>query len=228
MARSARLIFARSFFVVFGFALALGAGGMVSIEFCLTVSAEELHSRADNSNAATREAVWRAVVADLGRRGILEEQWPRAGELDLPGALGALSGRRVRVVSACWDERPERTEFRLECGIPAECLPFLVYWRSAGRENAGAEGDDNPGAHASSCRLASGRRTALEAAPKLAVRPGDRARAVFVSAGLRMTASVTCLDRGREGEVIRVRALDGHIFRARISAPGLLNALPQQ
>jgi flagella basal body P-ring formation protein FlgA len=42
-----------------------------------------------------------------------------------------------------------------------------------------------------------------------------------------MTASVTCLERGRQGEVIRVRAPDGHIFRARISGPALLEALPQ-
>jgi flagella basal body P-ring formation protein FlgA len=50
---------------------------------------------------------------------------------------------------------------------------------------------------------------------------------VFVSSGFRMTASVTCLERGREGEIIRVRGLDGHIFRARVSGPALLEALPQ-
>jgi flagella basal body P-ring formation protein FlgA len=49
----------------------------------------------------------------------------------------------------------------------------------------------------------------------------------LLSNGFRMTASVTCLDPGGAGEVIRVRALDGHIFRARISGPALLEALPQ-
>ena len=62
---------------------------------------------------------------------------------------------------------------------------------------------------------------------KLAVHPGDRATAVFVADRLRMTASVTCLDRGREGEIIRVRGIDGHIFRARISGPARLEAVPQ-
>jgi len=50
---------------------------------------------------------------------------------------------------------------------------------------------------------------------------------VFLTNRLRMTASVTCLERGREGEVIRVRSQDGHIFRARISGPALLEVLPQ-
>lgn len=44
-----------------------------------------------------------------------------------------------------------------------------------------------------------------------------------------MTAIVTCLERGREGQVIRVRSQDGHIFRARISRvshQGIALALP--
>jgi len=59
------------------------------------------------------------------------------------------------------------------------------------------------------------------------VRAGDRATAVFLSARLRISASVTCLERGREGEVIRVRNEDGQVFRARISGPALLEAVPQ-
>jgi flagella basal body P-ring formation protein FlgA len=50
---------------------------------------------------------------------------------------------------------------------------------------------------------------------------------VFVSDRLRMTASVTCLERGREGEVIRVRGEEGNIFRARISGPARLEVMPQ-
>ncbi len=59
------------------------------------------------------------------------------------------------------------------------------------------------------------------------VRAGERATAVFLADRLRMTASVTCLERGNEGEIIRVRSQDGHVFRARISGPALLEALPQ-
>jgi len=51
--------------------------------------------------------------------------------------------------------------------------------------------------------------------------------AVFLSSHMRMTANVTCLERGRLGDVIRVRAPDGHTFRARITGPAMLEALPQ-
>ena len=49
---------------------------------------------------------------------------------------------------------------------------------------------------------------------------------VFSGSRIRLTASVTCLARGAEGDVIRVRNQDGNIFRARVSAPNLLEALP--
>ena len=171
----------------------------------------------------TRQEVWQAVVAELRVRGLSDEQLPRVDDLDLPGALPALAGRTLRVSSACRDLGPGRTQFRLECGAPGQCLPFLVYVRDS--VNAAA------GARAGSCRLASESRLAPEAAPKTSskptVRAGDQATAVFLAGRLRMTASVTCLERGREGEVIRVRGLDGHVFRARISGPDRLEALPQ-
>jgi hypothetical protein len=130
-------------------------------------------------------------------------------------------------LAACWDAGAKRTQVRLDCGAPGECLPFLVYLHDVYFE-AGASSEDGtyPSAKAESCRPVSGL-PPLPPIPKTMVRPGDRARAVFLAHGLRMTASVTCLERGREGEVIRVRALDGHIFRARISGPALLEAMPQ-
>jgi hypothetical protein len=185
---------------------------------------------------ATRQEVWQAVVAELQREGLSEEHLPRIEELDLPGALPLLAGRSLRVSSACWDEGPRRTQFRLECGEPGECLPFLVYLRNGYLHSVYLHnhvGDDqNANARAGSCRPASEPRRALEPSPKpspkLVVRAGDRATAVFLSNRLRMTASVTCLERGREGEVIRVRSRDGRVFRARISGPARLEALPQQ
>jgi hypothetical protein len=185
---------------------------------------------------ATRQEVWQAVLAELQREGLSEEHLPRIEDLDLPGALPLLAGRNLRVSSACWDEGPRRTQFRLECGEPGECLPFLVYLRNGYLHNVYLHnhvGDDqNANARAGSCRPASEPRRAVEPSPKrppkLVVRAGDPATAVFLSNRLRMTASVTCLERGREGEVIRVRSRDGRVFRARISGPARLEALPQQ
>lgn len=60
---------------------------------------------------------------------------------------------------------------------------------------------------------------------KAAIRAGDHATAIFSSTGLRMSASVTCLDRGAVGEVIRVRNRNGQTFRARVTGPLTLEAL---
>src|SRR5208282_5956976 len=139
-----------------------------------------------------RQEVWQAVRAELRQRGLSEQQLPRAEDLDLPAALPALAGRRLRVLSECWDEGPRRTQFRLQCGEPGQCLPFLVYVR----EYVGDEVHAGAGARAGSCRLASGSHPASgsrgtpEVAPQPMVRAGDPARAVFLANGLRMTASV--------------------------------------
>ena len=79
---------------------------------------------------ATRQEVWEAVVSELRQRGLSERQLPQIEDLDLPGALPVLTGRELRVSSACWDERPRRTQFRLECGELGQCLPFFVYLHS--------------------------------------------------------------------------------------------------
>lgn len=189
--------------------------------------AEESRGSPDTAAPVTRQEVWQAVEAEFRIRGVSGRQLPRVEDLDLPAALPELAGRSLRVTSACWDEGPRRTQFRLECGEPGECLPFLVYVhdRGDGRGNA------DWGTRAEPCRMASGRHAAQGVPPKPLRKPivhaGDRATAVFVSDRLRMTASVTCLERGREGEVIRVRGEEGNIFRARVSGPARLEVIPQ-
>jgi len=207
------------FVFVFVFVFALAAGSLLSAR----LSAEESRTPAETRpTPVTRQEVWQAVVAELRERGLSEAQLPQIEDVDLPFALPAVAGRKLRVSSACWDDGPERTQFRLECGEPGQCLPFLAYVHVHDRD---------AGARAGSCRLESASHPAPEAPvkplAKPAVRAGDRATAVFLSARLRITASVTCLERGREGEVIRVRGEDGQVFRARISGPALLEAVPQ-
>ena len=50
---------------------------------------------------------------------------------------------------------------------------------------------------------------------------------LFVGDRLHLAAQVTCLEHGAKGEVIRVRNPDGHVFRARVSGLGRLEALAQ-
>jgi len=192
--------------------------------------AEEAPASPDRAALATRQEIWQAVEAELSIRGLSGWQL-RVEDLDLPAALPALAGRSLRVTSACWDEGPRRTQFRLECGEPGQCLPFLVYVHDHGDDHGDDGGNPDSGARAAPCRTASGRHAAQGVPPKSLrkpiVRAGDRATAVFVSDRLRMAASVTCLERGREGEVIRVRGEEGNIFRARISGPARLEVIPQ-
>lgn len=216
---------ARSFYARFLFALAF------AVAACSLLAAQasnaELHTLPDmGPTLVPRQEVLRAVVSELRQRGLSEQELPRVEDLDLPATLPSLAGRRLRVRSSCSDEGLRRTQFRLECGAPGQCLPFLVYVRDSVRDRVHYGLSSGLGALAGSCRMASSR-PPLEALVKPAVRAGDRATAVFLADRLRMTASVTCLERGREGEVIRVRGLDGHVFRARISGPDQLEALPQ-
>lgn len=199
----------------------------------------------------TRPEVWQAVAAELRVRGVKDEELPLVEQIGLPVAVPALAGRKLRVLSLCRDEGAGRTQFRLGCSAAGQCLPFLVYLNDvsvgnadlnhadldhanlnkadlikADRGNSYPESRAAAGVVAASCREPSPR-ASLTVASKPAIRAGDRATAVYVADRLRMSASVICLERGREGEVIRVRSQDGHIFRARVSGPAQLEAVPQ-
>ncbi len=175
----------------------------------------------------TRQEVWQAVTAALRERGFREAQLPRLDDVDLPVEIPAVAGRKLRVASACWDQEAQRSQFRMECSHAGECLPFLAYIHNIRVEEAGS----GASTFASSCGLSPEPRPAsgasLKSLAQPTVRPGDRATTVFASGALRITASVTCLDRGRPGDVIRVRNEDGQVFRARISGPSLLEAVEQ-
>jgi Chaperone for flagella basal body P-ring formation len=137
--------------------------------------------------------------------------------------------KRLRVTSLCWDDRAQRVQMRLECEETAQCLPFLAYVHR--NEPIGESGRHfgHSGAYSAVdlCGLSSGSRSLRKIPKKAAIQTGDRATAVFQADGLRMTASVKCLERGSTGEVIRVRSQDGHIFQARILGPKQLEVVTQ-
>ena len=233
---------------------AIAAGALLALELSPQLSAQISDPVSKDESRAlpearptpvTRQEVWQAVTDELRKRGLSEEQLPPLADLDLPVALPALAGHSLRVATACWDEGLRRAQFRLECGRPGQCLPFVVYLDRVHLHHADLydlrQNDIRDSIPVDACAgpgsrpKATGTRPPPLAAPKVAqtpapkpvVRPGEAATAVLLGDGLRMTASVTCLDHGRPGEVIRVRGLDGRIFRARVSGPGLLDALPQ-
>jgi hypothetical protein len=159
----------------------------------------------------TREEIHRAVAHELRQQGVREEELPRIDDIELPAALSATAERTLRVAAVSWDADQARAQFRLECA-PRPCVPFLVNVRM---ERSALRA------------LAISKPPSKRTRPQTAVRAGDRAMVVCLGDRLHRTAAVTCLDRGAEGDVIRVRNQDGHIFRARISGPGLLEVLPR-
>lgn len=172
------------------------------------------------STPITREEVWQTVTDELRQRGIHEEQLLSVDEIELPAAIPASASRALRVSLVCWDADLSRAQFQLECSDPGQCVPFLAY-ADAGRSTAmGSERIAG-----SACRAASRPRAMKSAAHKDLIRTGDRATVVFRGTRLNLTALVTCLERGTEGAIIRVRNQDGQIFRARVSAPARLEAL---
>ena len=168
----------------------------------------------------TRDEVWQAVTRELRQRGVREEQMLRLEEIDLPAAVPAAASRTLRVSMVCWDADLERAQFQLECREPGHCIPFLAY-AEAGRSTAMGE----QRIAGSSCRSGSRLGPAVSAPHKDLIRVGDRATVVFRGSQLNLTALVTCLERGAEGAIVRVRNQDGQIFRARVSAPARLEAL---
>ena len=160
----------------------------------------------------TPEEIYRAVTGELRKRGVREEQLPRIDQIELPAALSAAAGRTLRVAAVRWDANRARAQFRLECA-PGQCIPFLV---DARIERSAVNA------------IAISQSPFKRVRQRTAVRTGDRALAVFLGYRLHLTAAVTCLDHGAENDIIRVRNQEGHIFRARISGPGLLEVLPQR
>lgn len=229
--------------------------GSASPGFAAVASAEEPnHATAfadeARSRPVTRREVWRAVVAALRDQGLDEQQLPGMEDLVLPAAPPARADRTLRVAAACWDEGRQHTQFLMQCGAPGQCLPFLAYlpkyfphrfpshipndFPNDVRDAVSLQGSGHDVACGSGSQAArdssSGagpRSTRSDAAPRWLVRPGDAATAVFRTDHLRMTARVICLDRGGEGDIIRVRAPDGHAFKARILGAGMLESVPQ-
>ncbi len=151
-----------------------------------------------------------AIASELRAR-LPDEAPSPAWDVDIPLAVPAAGAHKLRVRAVCRDSDGGLLRFHLACSEPGACLPFLAYVRIAAPVPA------------PSCGIEAAPRTGLPARP--IVHAGERATAVLVAAGLRMSAAVTCLESGAPGDKIRVRGEQGRIFRARVGGPGWVEAL---
>ena len=174
----------------------------------------------------TRQETLQAIGVYLRTQGLPEDQLPNASDLELPATIPAASERTLRVASVCWDAQMERAAFRMECTDIGACLPFLVYAGMSQARFRTLHSSENAGI-SPACSPHTGVRTGKAARPEIVVRPGDRAAVVFRGNQLRLSEQVSCLERGAAGDIIRVRNFDGALFRARVVASGLLEAITQ-
>jgi len=191
-------------------------GGIVFV--CLLAGAVQLveaEGADETLSRVTAEEARQAITVELRTRGIAENDLPRVSDIELPLAVPARAGASLKVSSMCWDGNSEEIRVRLECREAGACLPFLAYLRMASHEQA------------FSCQLPprEHHRHVPPRASEPVVRVGAPVTAVMVAAGMRMTAAVTCLDRGARGEIVRVRGGEGRIFRARVAGPALVQVL---
>jgi len=190
-----------------------------SFPILMLVSATFLASQQTARTPIRRDEVQAIIAADLRSRGFDDPLVPRVESLELPGAITATPNHSLHMLSVCWDRATDRAQFRLECRVHSECLPFIVSAHLEQQLIAPAS-DAFP-----ACQIASAKKAASPAHHDPVVRVGDSATVVFHGDRMRLAVRVTCLERGAEGEVVRVRNQDGHVFRARVAGPALLEAV---
>jgi len=191
--------------------LAIGCVLLGLMVACPAIAAE---ADAHGYSRISGEKVRGTIAAELRGRGIEDAKLPRSEDIEVPLAVPARAGASLRVTAVCWDTDASRVRFRLECREAGACLPFLAYVRMESR------------AQAASCQVPR-RQASPTGVATAAVHAGERATAILEASGIRMTAPVTCMDRGARGEIVRVRGGEGRIFRARVTAPALVEVVGQ-
>ncbi len=136
--------------------------------------------------------------------------------LDCSSVRGIPQEASLELLKTDWNARLRRWEFALRCVKPQDCVPFLV-WAVA-----------NPGVAAAGVSAGLLRPEAPPAERNLEdlIKPGQSAILIWERESIRVAVTVTCLDAGRVGEVIRVRIQNAsRILRAEVLADRTLRAV---
>src|SRR5712692_3757702 len=189
-----------------------------------------------------RAQIWRTISRVLRARGLEPSELPRLKDFDASNAAGIAEGKSFEVASLAWDGVLHFLQLRLRCGTPGDCLPFLVQihmsqavasrvmasrvmgWQDPSIQLAVAGTEPHPSA--SPAKSSAQHFPIGNASVGLRlVERGELATLILKGDGIRMSVEVICLDRGSEGQEIRVRSKKGlRVFRARVVGPGILEA----
>ncbi len=189
------------------FATAVGAGLVI----CAAMRQAEAQNYVPRT-LVTHEEIGQAIASELRARLPKESPTP-AWDVDVPLAVPAAGSHKLRVTSVCREADTKLLRFQLACIERAACLPFLTWVHTS---------QPVPAAPCSGATTGGSL-----PAPTAIVEPGRKVMAVLAVTGVRMTAPVTCLERGAMGDVIFVRGQEGRAFRARVAGPAFVEALPQ-
>jgi len=156
----------------------------------------------------------------------------RTGAADLPdivlqwsGSITARTENSALVVrSVVSDSAKHQLEFRVREGPDEACHDFLVYLQNPPESLAQAiakSGGNHP------ATKTPGAIKNPDAGPIL-IEPGRRVRLLMQGDGIQISLSVICLERGRAGQKIRVRAAGGTlVFQAEVVNRDLLRSGPE-
>ena len=162
------------------------------------------------------------------RAGAGERNRNKVQALDCAAARSIPEEAGLELTKSSWDVSLQRWEFALRCTPAEKCVPFLVWLDEQSRVAAGIA-NARAGFAGAPLWLASagGVARAIPVAREIAwlVKPGQTATLNWDSRGIRIVLTVTCLDAGAAGEVVRVRFnTSSRILRAQVMADGTLRA----
>lgn len=130
----------------------------------------------------------------------------------------------LEVRAVTWDAPTRQLQFRLHCVPDETCRDFLVSLQNPPERLA--QGIEKLSVSPTATKIADASKTATDG-PVLIER-GRKVRLLMQGGGIEITTSVICLERGRAGQKIRVRAADGnHVFQAEVVNRDLLWSRPE-
>lgn len=142
--------------------------------------------------------------------------------LQWPGNIAAVEENpELQATGGNWDAVRGQFEFRLRCAGVEVCPDFLVY--APGLESLLTLPAARLGSAGKVPKKLDRLGLAAEKEPIL-VQAGRRAQLRIKENGVGISMPVVCLQRGRQGDWIRVRRIDStHIFTAKVVGPDLLS-----
>lgn len=169
----------------------------------------------------SRATIHDVIIRYLREKGIVD---PPDSALQWSGAVTTTTAHpALEVRAVTWDARSRQLQFRLHCIPDDACRDFLVYLQNAPESLTQEMTNLSNNARSKTADVgknATGGPVLIEA--------GRKVRLVMQGDGLQISLTVVCLERGRAGQKIRVRAADNaHVFQAEVVNRNLLWSRPE-